>query len=166
MNIRNVSLDDAEAIVRIYNKYVLETAVSFEDDALSTEEMRQRIATISASHPYFVGEEDGRLMGYCYVHPWKERTAYRHTMEVTIYLADEAIGHGLGTQLMERLLSSCRQRGYHALVACITADNETSLAFHKRFGFRQASFFPEVGWKLGRWHDVIDLELVLRPEQP
>lgn len=161
MNIRKVTPDDAEAIVRIYNKYVLETAVSFEDDALSTDEMRRRIETISASHPYFVGEEAGRVVGYCYVHPWKERTAYRHTMEVTIYLADEALGRGLGTQLMERLLSACRQEGYHALVACITADNEASLSFHKRFGFRQASFFPEVGWKLGRWHDVIDLELVL-----
>lgn len=161
MIIRKVKPEDAEAIAGIYNKYVLETAVSFEEGALSVDEMRRRIEAISAAHPYFVGEEDGKVVGYCYVHPWKERTAYRHTMEVTIYLADVAMGRGLGTQLMEHLLSACRQEDYHVLVACITADNEPSLAFHKRFGFRQASFFPEVGWKLGRWHDVIDLELVL-----
>lgn len=161
MIIRKVKPEDAEAIAGIYNKYVLETAVSFEEDALSVDEMRRRIEAISAAHPYFVGEEDGKVVGYCYVHPWKERKAYRHTMEVTIYLADVAMGRGLGTQLMEHLLSACRREGYHALVACITADNEASLAFHKRFGFRQASFFPEVGWKLGKWHDVIDLELVL-----
>lgn len=161
MNIRKVKPDDAEAIAGIYNKYVLETAVSFEEDALSLDEMLRRIEAISAAHPYFVGEEDGKVVGYCYVHPWKERAAYRHTMEVTIYLADGAMGRGLGTQLMEHLLSACRQEDYHVLVACITADNEASLDFHKRFGFRQASFFPEVGWKLGKWHDVIDLELML-----
>lgn len=160
-SVRRVSLSDAEAINDIYNHYVLHTAVSFETEALSVGEMRQRIATLSAEFPYFVCEISGRVVGYCYVHLWKERAAYCHTYETTLYLHPDFVRHGLGSVLLNLLVSECRSRGYHALIACITANNAASIAFHAHHGFEQVSLFKQVGHKFGEWLDVVDMELVL-----
>lgn len=159
--IRNVRPDDAQDIADIYNHFVLNTAVSFETEAVSTQQMRRRMESISASYPYFVYETDGHVAGYCYAHPWKERAAYCHTLETTIYLSPRYQRMGIGTQLMHRLIDQCRKDGHHALVACITGGNEGSVALHRSLGFKQVSLFREVGFKLGRWLDVVDLELVL-----
>lgn len=159
--IRPVRPDDAEAIVTIYNRYIAETTISFETEQLSTEAMRQRIESIAAHCPYFVYERDGRILGYCYAHPWKERAAYARTLETTVYLSPTAFRQGIGTALMERLIAESRQRGVHVLVACITGDNNASIHLHERLGFRLASRFSEVGRKFGRWLDVVDMQLVL-----
>lgn len=92
--IRIVTPQDAAQIAAIYNKYVLHTDISFETEPLSADEMRGRIESISANFPYYVYEEDGRVLGYCYVHPWKERAAYNQTLETTIYLSIDMQGHG------------------------------------------------------------------------
>ena len=159
--IREVRPDDAAQIAEIYNRYILETTISFETQSLSAEDMRIRIEEISSYFPYFVAENNGKLTGYCYAHPWKERAAYCKTLETTIYLASEAKGKGLGTRLMDRLIDECRNRGYHALIACITAENEESCQFHERLGFKKVSHFEQVGQKFGRWLDVADYELIL-----
>ena len=135
--IREVRPDDAAQIAEIYNRYILETTISFETQSLSAEDMRIRIEEISSYFPYFVAENNGKLTGYCYAHPWKERAAYCKTLETTIYLASEAKGRGLGTRLMTQLIKECRNRGYHALIACITAENEESCQFHERIGFNK-----------------------------
>lgn len=159
--IREVRPDDAAQIAEIYNRYILETTISFETQPLSAEDMRIRIEEISSYFPYFVAENNGKLTGYCYAHPWKERAAYCKTLETTIYLASEAKGRGLGTRLMTQLIKECRNRGYHALIACITAENEESCQFHERLGFKKVSHFEQVGQKFGRWLDVADYELIL-----
>ncbi len=164
---REVKLSDAEAILNIYNHYILHTVISFETAPLSLQEMRGRIGSISAGYPYFVCESvpsDGsspRILGYCYAHPWKERAAYDGTWEVTIYLAPDACGHGLGTELMQHLICACRQRGCRALIGCITYGNDASIALHVKSGFRKVSHFEKVGKKFGRMLDVVDYELVL-----
>ncbi|MCI5710983.1 MAG: N-acetyltransferase family protein [Prevotella sp.] len=159
--IRPVRLDDAKCITDIYNHYVLNTTVTFETAALSVEDMAKRIETISAHWPYFVYEEEGEIMGYCYVHPWKERAAYAHTWEVTIYLKPGALHHHAGTAMMEHLIETCRKTDCRALIACITEENTTSLSFHGKMGFKKVSHFKEVGQKFGRWLDVTDMELLL-----
>ena len=159
--IREVRPDDAAQIAGIYNRYILETTISFETQPLSAEDMRKRIEEISSYFPYLVAENNGKLIGYCYAHPWKERAAYCKTLETTIYLASEAKGRGLGTRLMTQLIKECRNRGYHALIACITAENEESCQFHERLGFKKVSHFEQVGQKFGRWLDVADYELIL-----
>lgn len=159
--IREVHPDDAAQIAGIYNRYILETTISFETQPLSAEDMRKRIEEISSYFPYLVAENNGKLIGYCYAHPWKERAAYCKTLETTIYLASEAKGKGLGTRLMDRLIDECRNRGYHVLIACITAENEESCQFHERLGFKKVSHFEQVGQKFGRWLDVADYELIL-----
>ena len=159
--IREVTIHDAAAIAAIYNDYVLHTTVSFETEPLTTEAMRDRIAHIAADYPYFVAEEEGVVTGYCFTHPWKDRAAYCHTLETTVYLSPQSQNRGLGKQLMQRLIDECRHRGYRALIACITGNNEISRAFHARLGFIQVSLFKEVGYKFGQWLDVVDYELLL-----
>lgn len=95
----------------------------------------ERITQISANFPYFVYEIDNEVVGYCYAHLWKERAAYRYTLETTVYLSTKHIGKGIGRLLMQRLIEKCRESGYHALIACITKGNETSYALHAKLGF-------------------------------
>ena len=159
--IRPVTLADAGRITAFYNKYIADTTITFETKPVPVEVMRVRIDSISSAFPYFVYEYDGEAIGYCYARLWKEREAYSKTLETTIYLAPEACHKGIGPLLMTRLIDECRRQGYHALIACITADNLPSLQLHHRLGFRQVSRFSEVGRKFDRWLDVIDLELIL-----
>lgn len=161
MLIRPVKLEDAEAITAIYNEYVAHTVVTFDTEPWSEERMRMRIIDLSTKFPYFVCEVDGELAGYCYAHAWKEKAAYRFTLETTIYLSPTYTGRGIGTKLMEKLIEECSRGGYHALIACITEGNEASNVLHTRLGFKQVSCFKKVGLKFDRWLDVIDYELLL-----
>ena len=162
--IRKVLLSDAETIAAIYNHYVTTTTVSFEVEPLSVEEMRQRISAVAAAFPYYVYEHEGRVVGFCYAHKWKERAAYDKTLETTIYLSPDCLHRGIGQQLMETLISDCRERGARVLIACITYGNVSSIRFHERLGFGQVSHFHQVGFKFGRSLDVVDYQLVLCEE--
>ncbi len=160
--IRPVTLEDAGAIVDIYNYFITDTTVTFEVQPLTVEEMAERIREISARFPYFVYEEDGRVLGYCYAHLWKERAAYSKTLETTVYLHKDATHRGIGSLMVNHLVDLCREQGYHALIACITEGNEASVKMHEKLGFRQVSEYKEVGRKFGEWLGVVDLELLFR----
>ena len=147
--IRRVELQDAKAITTIYNEYVGHSVATFETEPLREEDMRNRIAGIAVRFPYFVYEEEGKVVGYCYAHLWKERAAYRHTLETTVYLAPGYEGKGIGRELMERLIEECRRDGYRALIACVTKGNVVSDALHLRLGFKKVSHFKKVGLKFG-----------------
>ncbi len=159
--IREVTPDDAAAVAAIYNPFVTDTAITFETEPVSVPEMRSRIEELSACYPYYVYEDGGEVLGYCYLHPWKPRAAYSRTWEVTIYLSPRAQGRGVGTEMLRRLIADARSQGVIALIACITQGNEHSIGFHKHLGFRQVSLFEKVGYKFGKMLDVVDLELVL-----
>lgn len=161
VNIRPVAASDAEAICRIYNRYVTDTTISFETEPLSIGAMRRRIETIAGECPYLVCEVAGEVVGFCYVHPWKERAAYGMTMETTVYISPSYHRRGIGRLMMTELISECRRRGYHSLIACITADNDASCSMHAALGFKQVSRFEQVGMKFGRLLDVVDMELIL-----
>lgn len=160
-HIRPVTLADAKAITGIYNHYIKNTTVTFEIEPITADEMAGRIKDISAHFPYFVYEKDGRILGYCYAHLWKQRAAYSKTLETTIYIDEHAVHHGIGSLMVEHLIKLCRAQGYHALIACITEGNEASVKMHERLGFKQVSEFKEVGKKFGRWLGVVDLEYIL-----
>lgn len=161
--IRPATTDDARAIAAIYNHYISRTAVTFETSTVSAPEMARRIGEIGATGPYMVycNDADGRVLGYCYAHPWKERAAYALTYETSLYLAPEICGRGIGTMLLHRLIDECRRRDIHVLVACITGDNTVSCHLHEKAGFCRVSCFREVGRKFGRWYDVVDYQLIL-----
>lgn len=156
--IRAATEEDAVAIAAIYNEYILHSCITFETEAVSSEEMKRRMLLIADSYPYLVCEEEGEVVGYCYAHAWKEKEAYRHTAETTIYVHPHKRCTGIGRRLMQALLTACQERGLHVLIACITVPNEASVALHREFGFRQASHFHEVGYKFGQWLDVYDFE--------
>lgn len=159
--IRKVHLQDAKAITDIYNEYVINSTATFDTQPLELEEMQSRIIQLSANYPYFVYETDGVVAGYCYAHAWKEKAAYKFTLETTVYISPQYIGKGIGKQLMQSLIEECRKEGYHALIACITEGNEVSNLLHTKLGFKQVSHFEKVGLKFDCWLGVVDYELIL-----
>ncbi len=162
MLIRKVKPSDAADIAAIYNHHVLNTNVTFDTEPLSVETMRDKIASIAACYPYVVCEKEGRVAGFCYAHQWKEKAAYAHTWETTVYVSEECLRYGIGDNLMRHLISECRNSGNcHALIACITSPNPSSEALHRELGFKQVSHFRGVGYKFHERIDVTDWELEL-----
>ena len=159
--IRSATTGDAARICEIYNHYVLQTAVTFEEEAIAPEEMARRIAEVVPRLPWLVWEVDGRVLGYCYAKPWRQRAAYRYSVECTVYVANHAIGRGIGSALYRQLIAELRERGLHAAIGGILVPNEASVALHERFGFEKVAHFREVGWNFGEWRDVGYWELVL-----
>ena len=159
--IRYVTQRDVKRITEIYNDYIINTTISFEVKPLTEDEMRNRIESVLAHGPFLVWEEDGEIAGYCYAHPWKERAAYHNTLETTVYLAPQYFRRGIGSQLMRELFNQCRVDNIKVLIACITANNEASIKMHEALGFKQVSYFSQVGEKFGQWLDVIDMQLTL-----
>lgn len=160
--IRKVQTRDIPAITNIYNTYITNTCITFETEPVTEKEMERRMKTFIGNHyPYLVYEENGEIVGYCYAHAWKEKQAYNHTAETTIYLHPGHTGKGIGSLLMKELIGICRSAGLHALIACITVPNEASVRLHLSLGFRQVSHFTEVGKKFGKWLDVADYQLLL-----
>lgn len=159
--IRPVQLIDAAPIAGIYNHYIAQTTVTFETAPVTVREMENRILAICKEYPYFVIETKGEITGYCYAHRWKEKEAYRHTAETTVYIKPDRVKEGNGERLMLHLIEACRNRKLHKLIACITYPNIPSMQLHEKLGFRQVSHFHEVGCKFGKWLDVCDYELTL-----
>jgi phosphinothricin acetyltransferase len=165
MMIRPVNTADAQAICGIYNYYIVNTAVSFEEDPVSVEEMEDRIRIITAQYPWFVREEAGEVLAYAYINTWRERPAYRYAAELSIYVKRGQEGRGMGRELMTRLLEAVKKTGAHTLVSGITLPNERSIALHEKFGFQKIAHFKEIGYKLDKWLDVGFWELVIKREE-
>lgn len=152
--IRPVLTADAASICKIYNHYVLNTHINFEEEAVSIEDMEDRISTITQKHPWFVYEENGQVLGYAYASEWKSRCAYRYSVECTVYLEQGADGKGIGSKLYEALLEQIGREKVHAVIGGIALPNEASVALHEKFGFEKVAHFKEVGYKFGNWIDV------------
>ncbi|MGQ4659188.1 arsinothricin resistance N-acetyltransferase ArsN1 family B [Lysobacter sp. F6437] len=154
--IRDATPNDAVALARIYNHYVRDTTITFEETAVSEMDVAARIAEVqSAGLPWLVAEDEtGTVLGHAYASKWKGRCAYRFAVETTVYLDAAAHGRGLGRQLYERLLAELRAIGMHVAIGGIALPNAASIALHERLGFRKVGQFDEVGFKLGRWVDV------------
>ncbi len=154
-HIRFVCKEDAANIVEIYNYYVLNTEISFEEDAVSVEEMGGRIEEKIKKFPWIAYVEGGELLGYAYAGQWKERSAYRHTVEDTIYVRAGEVGRGIGRKLFEGLLEElAKDKEVHAIMGVIALPNEKSVLMHERNGFIKAAHFREVGFKNNKWIDV------------
>ena len=159
--IRKAKPEDAHDIALIYNYYIENSTITFETNPVSHEEMACRIADISEKYPYFVYEESGKVVGYCYVSSWKKKAAYSKTVESTVYIDKNFQGKGIGRALMNKLINDLKEKSFHAVIACITTPNPISVKLHEDLGFRKVSEFHEVGYKFGKWLDVGDWELLL-----
>jgi L-amino acid N-acyltransferase YncA len=154
ISIRNVAAEDAAQICDIYNHYVRNTVITFEQQPVSVPEMQGRIASYASIYAWLVAEHDGQVLGYAYATRWRARAAYDHTVESTIYVADAARGSGVGRPLYMALLDALRQRSIHAVVGCIALPNPGSVALHEKCGFGKVAHFAQVGRKFDQWIDV------------
>lgn len=153
--IRQATIDDAEAIAKIYNWYVKNTVISFEIEAVTTEEMARRISDlISDSLPWLVAESAGRIVGYAYASKWKGRCSYRFSVETSVYVDKEIRGQGFGSALYNALLTVLRGKSLHVAVGGIALPNEASVSLHEKFGFQKVAHFKEIGFKFDQWVDV------------
>ncbi len=152
--IRNAAAADARAICEIYNYYIEHTRISFEEEPVSDEVMENRIAGVQKSLPWLVWEEDGEIRGYAYATPWRVRSAYRFSVESTVYISKEFRGGGIGRKLYTALLEELEQRKIHKVIAGITQPNRASTGLHEALGFVKCALFTEVGYKMGEWADV------------
>jgi len=161
-SIRNAAPGDIEALTSIYNHYVRESIATFEEQEISKEAMGSRVSGIvEASYPWLVAENEGSIIGYSYAAKWKDRLAYRFSVESTVYLDSRYVGLGVGTGLCRELLAAVRSKSIHAIMAGIALPNEASVALHERLGFEKVAHFRQVGFKFGRWIDVGYWQLIL-----
>jgi L-amino acid N-acyltransferase YncA len=160
--IRSASLSDVAAICEIYNHYVAQSCITFEEQPVGRDDMAARISETLTSLPWFVWEEQGIVLGYAYATKWKTRSAYRFSAESTIYLRNDAVGKGVGLRLYERLLADLRSRRIHSVIGGIALPNPASQRLHEKLGFKKVAHFEQVGWKFGQWIDVGYWELIFR----
>ena len=155
---RNATEADVAAMLAIYAPYIENTTYSFEYTVPSETEFLRRFREITAQFPWLVWEEDGVIAGYAYGSLPFARAAYAWAGEVSIYLAPEAQGKGIGRKLYTALETLMAAQGYRVLYAIVTEENRGSLAFHKALGYREAGVFTRCGLKFGRWLSVIWME--------
>jgi phosphinothricin acetyltransferase len=165
LELRDAEGGDAAAIARIYRPFVEDSAVSFEVDAPDDAEMAARIEAARARYAWLVAIVDGRVVGYAYAGAHRARAGYRFSVETSAYVDDGARGRGVGRALYDALLDRLVARGFCSAYAGIVLPNDASVALHRAVGFVDVGVFRRVGWKLGRFHDVMWLErpLALRP---
>ena len=152
--IRLATAGDASEIAAIYAPYCEETVISFEETAPSIEEMQRRIATVSASRPWIVLEDHGRVIGYAYASAHHERAAYRWSVSTAIYIGRDHHRRGAGRALYTTLFAVLRALGYRQATAGITLPNAASVGLHAAFGFAPVGVYRRIGFKMGEWHDV------------
>ncbi|MEO8665222.1 MAG: arsinothricin resistance N-acetyltransferase ArsN1 family B [Ignavibacteria bacterium] len=152
--IRNVRSHDAKDICGIYNYYIKNTVITFEEDEIDTKEIETRVAFIIKKYPWLVFEDKGKIKGYAYASGWKSRPAYRYSVESTVYVDIDHTGKGIGIKLLEALIEALKNRGFHRVMGGIALPNDASIALHEKFGFLKCAHFSEVGFKFGKWIDV------------
>jgi L-amino acid N-acyltransferase YncA len=169
--IRLASQIDAQQIRDIYAPFCDNTPVSFETQAPTSQEMCDRIAKISRSHPWLVYENEGQVMGYAYASPHRERAAYRWAVDVSAYVQEGSRRLGVGRSLYSSLIALLQLQGFYRALAGITLPNPGSVGLHQAMGFQPLGTYQSIGYKCGRWHDVEWFQLALRdcagvPEDP
>jgi L-amino acid N-acyltransferase YncA len=156
---------DAPAIVEIYRPAITDRATSFEVDVPSPSEMAARITSTLESYPWLVCEEGGEIIGYAYGTRHRDRAAYQWCVEVSAYVRDGQHRRGVGRVLYELLFELLTAQGFHVAYAGITLPNHASVAFHQAMGFEPVATYHDIGYKFGKWHDVVWLARRLVPVQ-
>ena len=152
--IRPFHIKDINALLDIYNYYVLNTIVTFDIEPLSLETFTEKVNHINAIYPFIVFEENGDILGYAYGSKWRPKPAYKHTVESTVYVKHGEHGKQIGSKLYTELLSLLKEENYHVVLGGLTLPNEASVKLHEKFGFKQVAHFKEVGKKFDKWLDV------------
>jgi L-amino acid N-acyltransferase YncA len=153
--------DDAEATRQIYNLEVATSTVTFDLVPRSLDEQRRWIAARSGAHAVVVAEDGGEIVGFGSLSPWRDRPAYKTSVEDSVYVHRDHQGRGVGKTLLAELVRVGKAHGFHAVFARIVGGHESSVALHRSFGFEVVGTEREVGRKFGKWLDVLVMELLL-----
>lgn len=172
--IRIATKDDAGALLDIYRYYVEHTAITFEYETPTVQEFETRIENTLKKYPYLVEEENGKICGYAYANPFKERAAYDWSVETTIYVDKNARGKGIGKKLYMALEKILSMQHIINVDACITYPEQedeyvtkNSVQYHKHLGYHMVGTFYKSGYKFGRWYDMVWMEKYIgKHEQP
>ncbi len=163
IKIRPASPNDIPAITSIYKHYVENTVATFELKAPSESNMLERFMQITAGeYPFLVASRAGEVLGYAYAAPFRTRPAFHLTVEDTVYVRPDSLRQGIGAQLLARVIEDCQQNDFQQLIATLSGDDTAaSLALHKKLGFAQVGRLTNVGYKFGRYHDLVFLQRAL-----
>ena len=159
---RAFAWSDVPAIAAIYAHYVRETTITFETEVPSEAGMAERFGKMAdLGHPVLIAEDAGKVIGYAYASFYRPRAAYRFTCEDSIYLDKEAVGQGIGGELLARLLEASRAAGFRQMLAVITAERANSIRLHEKHGFRMIGRYEALGYKFDRWLDIVHMQKAL-----
>ena len=151
--IRKARASDARSIASIYNQYILNSTVTFEEKKVDSTTILNRIRT-NKKLKWWIFERDDILMGYAYSTKWKTRSAYRFTVESSVYVAQKYQNKGIGKALYINLIKSLKDDGFRRILAGISLPNNNSVIFHEKLGFKKVGQLEAVGYKFNRWIDV------------
>ncbi len=154
MKIRPLENNDIPRILEIYNYYITDTTVSFEEAPLTLEAFTARVDSIRKNYPFIVAEENGTVIGYAYLDRFHERSAYRHTADLSIYLDKDCLSKGTGSVLLEHIENLSRRQGITSIISLVTGENIRSIAFHRKHSYREVGIMKNVGIKFNRPLDV------------
>jgi phosphinothricin acetyltransferase len=160
--IRPATRDDVRAINDIQNHYVVRSTATFLTEPLTLEQRRAWLDGHSPAHPVIVAVSDGVVVGWGSLEVFRGRPAYRHTAELSVYIHPEWHRRGIGRAIVEELMGRARALGHHALVGGCCSETAPAIALLEACGFARVAHFKEVGYKFGRWLDVVFVERLLQ----
>ena len=164
ISFRDAERRDAKAIAALYGYYVQTSGATFEETPPGTAEIAKRMKAVqSAGLPWIVATDaHGAVLGYAYAAPYRTRSAYRYTVENSVYVAPGTIGSGIGAAIMREVIERCTRAGFRQMLAVIGGSgNIASIALHERLGFRMVGTHRAIGYKQERWIDVVHMQLQL-----
>jgi L-amino acid N-acyltransferase YncA len=165
IKIRPATVADLAAVNNIYNHYVRQSTCTYQEDLESPEDRRRWFDNHGEKHPVIVAETGAGVIGWGSLSPFHARSAYRHTVENSVYVHHQHLGRGIGPLLLKELIVRAHDLGHRTIIAGIDAEQPASIALHAKFGFEKAGHLRGVGWKFGRWLDVIYMQLRMEPLQ-
>lgn len=164
VHLRSATPADLAAINAIYNHYVLTCTCTYQEEPETEEGRRQWFDRHGGPHPVIVAEADGTVAGWGSLSSFHPRSAFRRTVENSVYVHHQHHGRGIGSLLLQELIVRARALGHQAIIGAIDSTQAPSLALHAKFGFQEAGRLRRVGLKFGRWLDLVYMELILAPE--
>ena len=158
VTIRPAYACDGPPCADIYRPIVADTIISFEETPPDGAAMGARIENTRATHPWLCASDESGIVGYAYASPHRERAGYRYSVNVSVYVAAHVRGKSVGTRLYQALFAELEKAGFHRAFAGVTLPNDASVALHTKLGFSVVGTYHEVGYKFGKWLDVMWLE--------
>ena len=161
-DIRDAGVDDVPGILAIYNDVIATSTAVYREDPATIDDRRQWFdARLAQGYPILVAVDDSGIAGFASYGDFRSWPGYRFTVEHTVHIRAGQRGQGVGTRLMQALIERAVAQGKHVMVGGVDADNEASLRFHERLGFVRAARLQQVGFKFGRWLDLVFVQRIL-----